>query len=69
MHGIRAVVPHRGGGVVNHRVRVGGFLTALLGAVWASLGLLEPGETQLGVGVAVAMVGVLIVGAADWVDR
>lgn len=52
-----------------HRIRVGAFLTILLGAVWASLGLFTPGETQLGTGVVVAMIGTIILGAVDWVEK
>ena len=53
----------------NHRLRVGFALTILLGAVWASVGLFSPTDTETLTGVVVAMVGILGMGVVDWIER
>jgi hypothetical protein len=54
---------------MRHRVRVGFFLTILLGAMWASAGLFAPTDTEFLTGTLVAMVGLIGLGATDWIDR
>ena len=44
-------------------------MTILLGAVWASVGLFSPTDTELLTGVIVAMVGVIGMGALEWIQR
>jgi hypothetical protein len=54
---------------MSHRVRVGFFFTIMLGAVWASVGLFAPTDTEFLTGIVVAMLGVIGLGATDWIDR
>lgn len=50
-----------------NRLRIGFSLTIMLGAIWAAAGLFDS-LTQFGVGVAVAMIGVIGYGAVDYTD-
>lgn len=53
---------------MKHRLRVGFTLTILLGAMWATTGLFAT-DAELLTGVVVAMIGVIGLGAVDWVQR
>jgi hypothetical protein len=54
---------------MSHRMRVGFFLTILLGAMWSSAGLFADTDTQFLTGIVVAMLGVIGLGAVDWTER
>jgi hypothetical protein len=52
-----------------NRIRIGFFMTILLGAMWASAGLFQPTDNQFLTGVVVCMLGVVGFGAVDWIER
>lgn len=54
---------------MSHRLRVGFFLTILLGAVWSSIGLFAPTSTQFFTGIVIAMLGTIGLGAVDWCEK
>lgn len=49
------------------RIRIGFFLTLLIGTIYASVGLFTT-MLDFGIGVCVAMVGVIGFGACEYVD-
>lgn len=50
------------------KLRVAFCLTAILGVMYAGIGLLDS-HLQLGIGLVLASVGVIGYGAIDWIER
>lgn len=49
------------------RIRIGALITTIIGAIYASAGLLSS-LTEFGIGIAVAGTGMLVYGLADYLE-
>jgi len=50
-----------------NRIRIGAAITIMLGAIYASAGLLDS-LTEFGIGLAVATLGVIVYGLCDFIE-
>ena len=50
-----------------NRIRIGAFLTVILGGIFAAAGLMN-NRRDFGIGMAVAATGGLVYGLADYID-